>query len=368
MRGGIEMRYDSKERFNFNTSNNQGNYSIYGHRTSLNISGPSQNKVISMRHPARRQEWDMRVQQPRERNFNPYERTHYHFDDFQPWRNEASLQGFRSTSFNSRKKTPHSHVQRISKVEKLKRWFDSELERGRHDPYPKGIVKAGAVYLFLLIMVMVNGIKINPYQFVNQVTVSGNELVVDALIQQSSRIEPFDRVKDVFRQREAIERVIVSENPMVESVTFERPNGSTLNIKVSEHRFIGLTEINSDFYPVSSSGEVISTERPELDLAVAADKLPILEGFNNTGELRTIAESLEQIPPEILAQMQNIRASTDINKPQGIEVQMKDGNIIMAIASTFAQKVQHYPKILNQLEGRTGIINLEVGAYFTPFE
>ena len=49
------MRYDSKERFNFNTSNNQGNHSIYGHRTSLNTSGPSQNKVISMRHPARRQ-------------------------------------------------------------------------------------------------------------------------------------------------------------------------------------------------------------------------------------------------------------------------------------------------------------------------
>ena len=47
---------------------------------------------------------------------------------------------------------------------------------------------------------------------------------------------------------------------------------------------------------------------------------------------------------------------------------MKDGNIVKAIIPTLAEKMAFYPQIKAQLKERQGTIDLEVGAYFTPFQ
>ena len=45
---------------------------------------------------------------------------------------------------------------------------------------------------------------------------------------------------------------------------------------------------------------------------------------------------------------------------------MKDGNKARAVISTFAQKVNFYPEMVQQIGDQIGTINLEVGAYFIP--
>ncbi|XJS09937.1 cell division protein FtsQ/DivIB [Aerococcaceae bacterium WGS1372] len=230
---------------------------------------------------------------------------------------------------------------------------------------PKGRTALFAVFSMIYIIMIVCGWQLMPFIRVNNLSVSGNELVPESFIKSSSRILSYDKVDEVLKQREAIEEVIKEENPMVESIAFTRPNWKVLEINVAEHDIVGL--INNDgYHPVLSNGTIIDASSNQELATIANESLPELINFNTSGDIAKVAEGLRQINGEILAQMETITKVDDPNKPNAILVQMKDGNQVRAISSTFAQKVQYYPEILSQLEGARGTINFEVGAYFTP--
>lgn len=230
---------------------------------------------------------------------------------------------------------------------------------------PKGRTALFAVFSMIYLTMIVSGWQLMPFNRVNSLTVSGNELVPDSFIKASSRILTYDDVDNVLKQRQDIEATIKDENPMVESVAFTRPNWRQLEITVAEHDMVGLVN-NDGYHPVLSNGAIIDASSNQELANIATESLPELIGFNTSGDLVTVAEGLRQIDSDILARMETITNADDPNKPNAIVVQMKDGNKIRAISSTFAQKVQYYPEILSQLEGAQGIINFEVGAYFTP--
>lgn len=259
----------------------------------------------------------------------------------------------------------HHQTQNKNWYYKFHQRLNHQSQKASQAKLPKGRTALFAVFSMIYIIMIICGWQLMPFNRVNNLTVSGNELVPAHFIKYSSRILTYDKVDKVLEQREAIENVIKEENPMVESIAFTRPNWNALEITVSEHDIVGL--INKDgYHPVLSNGTVIDASSNQELAKLANDSLPELIDFNTSGELTTIAEGLRQIDSEILASMQTITKVDDPNKPNAILVQMKDGNQIHAIISTFAQKVQYYPEILSQLEGAQGTINFEVGAYFTP--
>lgn len=240
--------------------------------------------------------------------------------------------------------------------------------RGLNKPkatLPKGRTVLFAVFALLYLTMLITGWQLMPFNKVNQLTVSGTELVPESFIKGSSRIYSYDEVDEVMSQRQAIEAKIKKENPLVESIVFNRPNWKELEIVVVEHDVVGFVN-QEGYHPVLNNGEVLNISNNQELASIASDALPELVGFDTSGKLTEIAQGLRQIDPEILAMMETIEYVEDPNKPNAIEVQMKDGNMIKAIISTFAQKVQYYPDILSQLEGQVGVINFEVGAYFTP--
>lgn len=241
-------------------------------------------------------------------------------------------------------------------------------ERGLNKPkatLPKGRTVLFAVFALLYLTMLITGWQLMPFNKVNQLTVTGTELVPESFIKGSSRIYSYDEVDEVMSQRQAIEAKIKKENPLVESIVFNRPDWKELEIVVVEHDVVGF--VNQDgYHPVLNNGEVLNVSSNQELASIASDALPELVDFDTSGKLTEIAQGLRQIEPEILAMMESVVYVEDPNKPNAIEVQMKDGNMIKAIISTFAQKVQYYPDILSQLEGQVGVINFEVGAYFTP--
>ena len=46
---------------------------------------------------------------------------------------------------------------------------------------------------------------------------------------------------------------------------------------------------------------------------------------------------------------------------------MRDGNLVKAVLPTFNHKMTFYNQMLKELGDKKGTLNLEVGAYFTPF-
>ena len=79
-----------------------------------------------------------------------------------------------------------------------------------------------------------------------------------------------------------------------------------------------------------------------------------------------MGQALKEIDQDLLGQMQAIYLSTNSAKPNTIEIKMVDGNIVKALIYNVSQKMQYYPQILNKIGDKKGIVNFEVGAYFTP--
>lgn len=264
---------------------------------------------------------------------------------------------------------PYYEPQKLNKswYHQLHEWVNRrQSNKSSNAALPEGRVSLFAVFTLIYLTMLVSGWQLMPFNKVNRIIVSGNEIVPSEFILNSSRISQYDEADVVMSQKPAIEKQITQENPMVESIVFERPDWRTFELRVVEHRIVGVINQSGAYQAVLNNGELFSVGNHPIISASASATVPELIGFDTLEQQHNIAIGLRQIDNDILSMMDTIYFIDDSNKPNAIEVQMKDGNIIKAITSTFYQKVQHYPEILSQLEGRTGVINFEVGAYFTP--
>lgn len=232
---------------------------------------------------------------------------------------------------------------------------------------PLGRVKLFSVFAFIYMTMLICGWQLLPFNKVNQVVVSGNYFVTEEAIAESSRIRPIDTIDEVFKHRQGIEEVIVEENPIVDSILLSRNHWDHLLIQVNEHQIVAKMSVGNEWVPILTNGAPLDDAATLANLSPdALINLPTLVGFDQKSKMIELTTNLRQVDPAVLSEMDTIYYYNDSQKPNGIEVQMKDGNIVKAIISTFAQKVNYYPEILQQLDGLKGVVNFEVGAYFTP--
>lgn len=231
---------------------------------------------------------------------------------------------------------------------------------------PTGRVELLAVTAVLFMLMWVFGWHLSPINKVNHLTISGNELTNTESILYASGIRRIDSLKNIMAERKDIEHEIKSLNPIVSSVVFERPSWQQLNLSILEYSVVGLVEENDRIYPLLENGEVLDTEMNQITIKHEWSDFPLIVSNEQKGRLVELAIVLKKIDPELLKLLHQIEISEDQNKPNAIEVVMKDGIYVKAITNTFAEKVKHYPQMKAIIGNQKGTINLEVGAYFIP--
>lgn len=250
----------------------------------------------------------------------------------------------------------------ITAGQKVLRWVMNDIHR-----LPDNRLQLFAFFLCLLVFYLYNGWLLLPFQMVNSIMVSGNNYIDTQAIVTSSRITDLDQYKTVKAQEKAIEKKMKEELPILESLKINRPSYKEVELKVTEYDIVALMNVNNTVRPVMANGELIMDDNVEIDKGQLANQLPELLGFNQKGKIIDLTNNaLRTIPNDLLEKMKTITLSTDPAKPNTILVQMKDGNRVQAIINTFSDKIAYYNQILDQLKGKKGVINLEVGAYFTP--
>lgn len=264
----------------------------------------------------------------------------------EPYVNQRPRQNFQQKFKNTFVKQPHS------------------LTRG----LPQGKVKLLIVYLLLYLSMVWAGWQIMPFNKVNQLLVEGHQYLTVETVLDGVDIKDYDAVNNILAYRPELEDHILTNHPLLKDVKISRDSWKYLTFTVQEHEIVGRIKRNDLIYPLLSNGQIIETPVELATLQGEAYRyLPLIEGNFSTINLENLAQSIEQINPSIVSQFTTIHAAEEANQPEHIIVEMEDGNQIYAVIPTFAQKVNFYPNIVNQLEGRQGIIDLEVGAYFTPF-
>ena len=248
------------------------------------------------------------------------------------------------------------------------KWQRQEQESAPIAYLPTGKIKLFSIFVVLCLVLIVAGWRMLPMHYVNGVTVSGNTYVASENIIASTGIENWFTVKDVMAQRKTVENNILQANPLISSVTLQRNNWAAINLAVEERQVVARLKEGNQWIPVLDNG-MWGEISHQLSTQQTADLMsyPILLATSQSGKLTELTTMLKDTPAELRQQIETIQLSQDANKPMALEAKMKDGNTVKAITSTFNQKMKYYANMVTAVGNRKGIINLEVGAYFTPY-
>ena len=234
--------------------------------------------------------------------------------------------------------------------------------------WPKGKMKLFSVFVVLVLSLAVVGYQLLPTHYVNAVQIVGNQRVDGEAIVAASGIRDFDRVKDIMAKRKSIEQAIMKENPLVSKVTLRRPNMQSLQLEIEEHAIVAKIKSGNQWVAVLDNGTwgdfSASVAAKE---AVNLDQLPELLVQAPSGRVTELTTMLKQTPPDILSQIESLKLGQEASKNSAFEAKMRDGNLVKAVLPTFNHKMTFYNQMLKELGDKKGTLNLEVGAYFTPF-
>ncbi|MFS0574345.1 cell division protein FtsQ/DivIB [Sporosarcina sp. 179-K 3D1 HS] len=95
---------------------------------------------------------------------------------------------------------------------------------------------------------------------------------------------------------------------------------------------------------------------------------PILNNFDDAAIREEMTDQLLQMDSDVYDAISEIIYEGTEEDPDRLQVYMNDGYEVRAVISSFADKMKYYPQVTAQLQGHEkGVIDMEVGTYFTPF-
>lgn len=138
-----------------------------------------------------------------------------------------------------------------------------------------------------------------------------------------------------------------------------------IEIDIQEWGPIAYIQEDNQYGLLLESGEVFlqgQGQQPEEDA-------PILNGFTDSAIKKRMIAQLIKMESGVYQLISEIIYDEKSRDPNQITVYMDDGYEIRAIIPTFAEKMTYYTEIIAQLQDveEKGVIDMEVGTYFTPF-
>lgn len=230
----------------------------------------------------------------------------------------------------------------------------SEQFKGRHS-YRKW-------YLLFLTGVFGMGYFISPFGKVQDIFVEGTAFVPEQNVIDASRISGKVTALGVIASTKKINAHILTSLPQIKAVHLTLKDFNDIIIVVEEYDTSAYVYSNKVYYNVLETGEIVKT-----GLKVPIGNAPIITSFEMNQNLDDLLEQYMQLTDAVQNSISEIKYTGTQENPYGITVYMNDGNEIKAVLPTFAEKILYYPDIASQLGEAKGIIDLEVGVFFTPF-
>ncbi|KIL47631.1 cell division protein FtsQ/DivIB [Jeotgalibacillus campisalis] len=217
------------------------------------------------------------------------------------------------------------------------------------------------VILFILIILVILYFQ-SSFSKVQHFSIEGTEWLSDQKVIEGSGVKIGDSYWTT--DTKAVEESLVTHLE-VELAEVTKKFPTTLEFRINEFDQIAFVQQDQQFIPILENGMSIE--------AVASNELPghapLLLGFSSDDVLKEMAEALSLLPQEVQESISEVHLTPNDTDDGHITVYMNDGFEVSAIIDTFAEKMEHYPSIITQLDPDVkGIIDLEVGSYFRAYE
>ncbi|WP_071459360.1 cell division protein FtsQ/DivIB [Bacillus massilinigeriensis] len=201
----------------------------------------------------------------------------------------------------------------------------------------------------------------SPLSKVREVKVSGHVSYSDEEIIRASEIT---RDMNIWKIDKGDTARNLKKLPEIKGVKIKIIFPNSVTIKLSEHKKLAYISRGKSFYPVLENGKVVQ-EREADNIPANA---PVLMRFKEGRPLDEMISSLGKLPPEILGSISEIQHNPSKSDRYRIVLFMNNGFEVHATLRSFSKKMAHYPAIIGQLNPEEkGVIDLEVGSYFTSY-
>lgn len=236
-------------------------------------------------------------------------------------------------------------------------------EKVKKDKKPFKFKKIHAYIIGLLILLLIL-ITILWYVFssasdVKEIKYNGNSLVSEEELEERIGFGLGSKMFSI-SLNDAEENIELL--PVIKDVTASRdwPNGVTLD--VNEYKAVAYINSEDLYFPV------LENSRIQRGYPTAPKNAPIIYNFEGE-EFDALVTALNDIEVDILKNISEIYYRPTDNSKRRIHVFMNDGQEIVADYETFAEKMNYYIGIRQEIgEDLQGIIDMEVGTSFLPYK
>ncbi len=201
----------------------------------------------------------------------------------------------------------------------------------------------------------------SSYSKINEIEVTGNQYLSSTEIVTWSEIQQDDFFITLSKKRTTEQ---LMEHEEIKDVTIDKKFPNKLVINVEENGMVGYIKQDDTYLPVLESGMIVERSATKTPTA-----LPILYNFQQDQYLEKFTQQLNEMPKEVTDLISEVHYAPSEQDPTQIYMYMSDGNKVNGSITDLAEKMSYYPNIVANISplGTKGVIDIEVGAYFTPY-
>ncbi|MGB7366163.1 cell division protein FtsQ/DivIB [Carnobacterium jeotgali] len=227
----------------------------------------------------------------------------------------------------------------------------------------KLITRLIALILLFSFAILVVVYFISPLSKVDMLSVSGTKEVADQEIIDVSQIKSGDNLWKVFFERKEISKNLLSELPQVKSMKISFDGLNDYIIKIEEYQTVAYLAEENKYYNILENGKIVNESRK-----VSIGNPPIFKSFEENKALKAMIEQYKLLNENIQNSISEVEYTPSEIDDYLIKLYMNDGNEVVASIPSFAEKMIYYPDMVKKIGVQKGTFNIEVGAYFSPFE
>jgi cell division protein FtsQ len=191
--------------------------------------------------------------------------------------------------------------------------------------------------------------------------IKGNNLYTDKEIQKLADLNQDDSFLTIHSKK--VIQKLESRNT-IQSAEVHKKFPNKVEIVIKEYQPIGQAMFNGKKHLLLESGMLLKDNN-----SLENTTIPELNGWSQGDELQELAVELSKLPKSIFHSISEIDYTPSKDDPLLVTVFMNEGYEVKTTIRKFSNKMSNYPIILKSIpKNKKGVIHLEVGAYFAPYE
>ncbi|MGB3161357.1 cell division protein FtsQ/DivIB [Carnobacterium sp.] len=246
---------------------------------------------------------------------------------------------------------------------KKSRTLEDKLPKLKEQRRKKMKQRLAVLLLLFSFAILIVVYFISPLSKIEKISVAGASEVTDQSVISASQIKSGESLWETFFSKKEKEVLVKKKLSQVKSMDLKFDSINSYELAITEYKTVAYLEKNETYHNILENGKIVNESRK-----VSIGNQPIFINFKEGKVLNKMVEEYALLKENIHNSISEIEYTPSKTDPYLIKIYMNDGNQVVASITSFAEKMAYYPDIVQKIGKQKGIINIEVGIYFLPFE